>query len=324
MTIETINQIIGGKIITEGNEEVFRAVVYAKACEEGDLCFVTDAEEKETALAQKAGVLVCTQDLAEEKASCTQIVVEDIKDAAFKLAGEVVSEEDASLELLLEKEMTFLKMILVQKKSVEILPKDWKKAFNRLMESPKRLFLTTDEALFKAARKKKEKYGKKAPGHIVSADSLFRTTFKIDKYIYQYKQMTFFHLPALRTAVALCQEYELDHNIDKIGYTKHFRPVFLEGEPSVQDVMKNDKVVILSDNLEDILEGREYASDIGHWMAKTLVMVPPKTKVEGVKYPTYYHNEEDLLEKIEQLAYNYLFILTQEEGLWQKIQSRFC
>jgi len=81
--------------------------------------------------------------------------------------------------------------------------------------------------------------------------------------------------------------------------------------------------VILSDNLEDILKAREYASDVGNWMAKTIVMVPPKTKVEGVKYPTYYRSSEEILELIGTLNYNYLFIYTEDGTLFQKIQHSF-
>ena len=325
MTIETIRACIGGTVTHEGScKEVFRATVYAQECEGEELCFISDEAEAKEAVYRGAGAVVYAEAAWEDLwDDMTAIRVDDVKHAAFLLAGYVVSEEDASFELLNEKQMTFLKMILKQKSNIAILPQDWKKAFTLVMESGKRLFAGTDEAMLKALRKNKKVYDQKAPGHIVSADSLFRTTFKIHKYIYQYKEMTFLHIDHLRSAVAFCKAYELPYSIDKVTYTRHFRPIFLEGEPSVQEVMKNDKVVILSDNLEDILEAREYASDIGHWMAKTVVMVPPKTKVEGIKYPTCYRSEEDILEGIEQLAYNYLFIYTREEGLQHKIRSRF-
>ena len=325
MTIETIQANIDGTVTCKGTcKEVFHATVYAKECEGEDLCFISDEAEAKEAVRRGAGAVVYEESRYEELfRNITAIKVDSVRQAAFLLAGYVVSEEDASFELLSEKQMTFLKMILKRKSNIVFLPKDWKKAFTLIMESGKRLFASIDETMLKALRQKIKVYDRKAPGHIVSADSLFRTTFKINKYIYQYKEMTFIHIDHLRSAVSFCEAYELPYSIDKVTYTKHFRPIFLEGEPSVQEVMKNDKVVILSDNLEDILEAREYASDIGHWMAKTIVMVPPKMKVEGIKYPTHYRNEEDILEGIEKLAYNYLFIYTQDEGLQYKIRSRF-
>ncbi|RUM68077.1 MAG: hypothetical protein DSZ05_01710 [Sulfurospirillum sp.] len=325
MTIEAIAACINATVTHTGvSHEVFRATVYARECEGEDLCFVRDLSEAKEAVQKGAGAVVYADETCESVLrNVTALKVADLKEAAFSLAGYVVSDEDASFELLSEKQMTFLKMILQQKSNIAILPDDWRKAFTLIMESGKRLFAGTDESMLKALRKNKKVYDKRAPGHIVSADSLFRTTFKINKYIYQYKQMTFLHIDHLRSAVAFCEAYELPYSIDKVTYTKHFRPLFLEGEPSVQEVMKNDKVVILSDNLEDILQAREYAADIGHWMAKTIVMVPPKTKVEGVKYPTFYRSDEDILEGIETLGYNYLFVYTEDEGLQHKIRSRF-
>jgi ferrochelatase len=325
MKLEDICQIINATVIHKGDtEEVFWATVYAQECEEGDLCFVSDSIEFDKALENRAGVVIYSDTVPKNSFyNVTALKVEDIATAALKLAGSVVGEEDASFELLDPKQMTFLKMILQQKSNIAFLPEDWKKAFDMIMQSKKRLFVGTDEKMLKAIRNNKKLYDKKASGQIVSADSLFRTTFKIDKYIYQYKELTFLHIDHLRRAVAFCKEYELPYSIDKVTYTKHFIPIFLEGEPSVQEVMKNDKVVILSDNLEDIVEAREYASDIGHWMAKTIVMVPPKQKVEGIKYPTYYRDDADIMEGIEKLAYNYLFIYTQDEGLRFKIRSHF-
>ncbi len=325
MKLEDIARLIDAEVTCQGDiKEVFRAVAEVEKCEEDDLCFVTDETELQKALHRGAAAVVYSDASLEKKIkSVTALHVADVKTAAFLLAGYVVSEEDASCELLHPKELTYLKMILERKSNIVILPEEWRRAFTLVMESGKPIFVGTDETILRALRKKIKYYEKRASGHIVSADSLFRTTFKIDKYIYQYKKMTFLHIDALRRAVAFCKEYGLPYGIDKVNYTRHFRPLFLEGEPSVQEVMKNDKVVILSDNLEDILEAREYAADIGHWMAKTIVMVPPKVKVEGIKYPTHYRSEEDILEGIEKLAYNYLFVYTEDEGLQHKIRSRF-
>ncbi len=322
MTVENITKIVQGILYHQGNcKEVFRATVYAEWVEEGDLCFVQSKEDVVKALNQESGVLVFSDErIVEHLHAITLIKVEDIKRAAFLLAGTVITDEDASFALLTLKEMSFFKMILQQKSNIAFLPNDWKKAFEMILETKKRLFVGCDADMLKAIRPKQSFFEKKASGHIVSADSLFRTTFKIHKYIYQYQKITPLHIDILRRAVALCDEYELPYSLDKMRYTKHFNPIFMEGEPSIQEVMKNDKVVILSDNLEDILEAKEYASDVGNWMAKTVIMVPPKTKVEGVKYPTYYRSDEEILELIGSLQFNYLFIYTQDPSLEYKIK----
>ncbi len=327
MTIENIIHILKCNLYKEGKcQEVFRATVYAHLVEEGDLCFIQNSKEAKQAVEKGACALVFSDDsfVSDLDDSITLLKVEDLKKAAFMLVGAVISEDDASFELIKPKEMTFLRMILQQKRNIAYLPFDWQKAFEMILESKKRLFVGCDEEMLKAIRPKLSYFSSKASGHIVSSDSLFRTTFKIHKYIYQYQKITPLHIDILRRVVALCDKHQLPYVLDKMRYTKHFYPIFVEGEPSVQEVMKNDKVIILSDDLEDILEAKEYASGVGTWMAKTMIMVPPKTKVDGVKYPTYYRNDEEILDLINSLQYNYLFIFTDSENILYNIKETFA
>ncbi len=322
MTQERLLKAVNGELVSDSKErEFFRVTRYPKKVEEGDVCFVNDLDEAKQAYQNGASALIYSLDFIhkDDFSDILLIKVEDLERSSFLLLSSIFGEDDASFELISPKVMTFLKMILTQKSSVEFIPNDYKKAFELILNSNKRLFVGCDEFILKNIRDKKLFFDKKAPGHIVSSDSLFRTTFKVHKYIYQYKKLAPFHLDALRCAVSLCDEYELPYSLDKINYTRHFKPIFLEGEPSIQEVMKNDKVVILSDNLEDILKARTYAINIGNWMAKTVVMVPPKTKVDGVKIPLYYRNNEDILEAIDTASFNYLFIYTDDLTLESSI-----
>ena len=325
MTIEEIARLTDAKI-AEGSipVKIDNVTIDPEASEKGDLCFAEDEAAIREAAANGASAIVCNQfQVSSMQQDLCCLTVTDVSEAALKLAGHLASEESSAIEFLPSRELSYLKMILTQKKSIAFLPDGWKEAFEIVMSGTKPLIVTDNIAYYQALRPKKAPFAEKADGYVVSADSLFRTTFKIEKYIYQYRQFPHFHLPALQRAIALCQQYALPWRLDRLGYTRHFKPIFLEGEPSVQEVMKNDKVVILSDNLEDILKARAYASDVGNWMAKTIVMVPPKTRVEGVKYPTFYHSAEEVVEMIGSLHYNYLFIYTDDRSLEQRIKKEF-
>ncbi len=310
MKLDKLIEITKGELIERGEkDEFFRATFFPEKVEEGDVCFVENLNEAKLAARNKACVLVYSENFIDKNdfSDISQVKVKDLKRSSFLLIGAVLSEDEASFELLSFKVMTYFKMILTQKNSVEFIPKDYKRAFDLILGSDKRVFVGCDETMLKTIREK-EYYTTKAPGHIVSSDSLFRTTFKINKYIYQYKKLPLFHLDDLRRAVSLCEEYELSYSLDKINYTKHFKPFFPEGEPFVREVMKNDRVIILSDNLKDILDARGHAVNIGQWMAKCLVIVPPKTKVEGIKNPLFYRSSDDVLEAIKSKGFNYLFV----------------
>jgi hypothetical protein len=329
MQLDKIAKIIGIKgEISDADKEVFRATAKVAEAEEGDLCFAESETEVKEALKRGASVVVyqkrdlqASEPLSSDHA--TLLEVPDIAAAALRLAGYITDERSASMALIDPKTLTFFRMIVKQRRSVDLLDLAWQDTFERVMAGEKRFYVTTDERYFAALRPKVPAFEKMVSGHVVSADTLFRTTFKIEKYIYQYKPFVHFHLDALRRAVALCEMFELAYDLDRIKWSKHMKPIFLEGEPSVQEVMKNEKVVILSDNLEDILEARQYAANVGQWMAKTVVAVPPKTTVEGVKYPTIYRSEEELLALVGSVAYNYLFIYTDDEKLAGKIAAEY-
>ncbi len=323
MTIEEIAALTGATLREGTVSDVIESMtIRPEEAERGDLCFAEDEAGLEIAARSGAAAIVCQRRVPTPVACKSHLLeVEDVPLAALKLAGNLADEERVSLELLMPREITYLKMILKERRSVSPLPKAWKRAFSSMLEAKKPLYVTDDTTFYNALRPQKRAFSERADGYVVSADSLFRTTFKTGKYIYQYKQFPHFHLESLQKAIALCEKYALPYSLDKIGYTKHFRPIFLEGEPSVQEVMKNDKVVILSDNLEDIVLARNYAANVGSWMAKTIVAVPPKTKVEGVKYPTYYRSVDEILELIGSLNYNYLFVYTEDDALAQRIKE---
>ena len=326
MKVQDVAKLIGAQIgdkETVAGREIESVTLDAAAAEAGDLCFAEELEEVQQASANGATAIVCPQKFHTEVEEGNCLYVQEVFEAALRLAGNLVGEEKSAVEYLTPKELTYLRMIMTHKKSVAFLPERWQDAFEMVMSGAKPLIMTDNMRSYHSLRPQKRPFSDKATGYVVSADSLFRTTFKIEKYIYQYKQFPHFHLSALQRAIALCQKYEIPYTLDRIGYTHHFKPIFLEGEPSVQEVMKNEKVVILSDNLEDILEARAYASDVGNWMAKTIVMVPPKTAVEGVKYPTYYRSTEEIIELIGTLHYNYLFIYTEETSLQQRIEMEY-
>jgi len=325
MRAEKIAEIVGAKIPEEKMDvEIGGVTVDQSETEAGELCFVEEREGCVEALERHASMVVTCKDNAALFPESDSLIagVEDVAAAALRFAGHIVDEQDVSITCLDTKAVTFLDMILKHKKSVGFLSGAWQDAFDKVMASETPLLVTDNALFYEALRPGKKRFDQKAKGYVVSADSLFRTTFKIDRYIYQYKPLTHLHLPALQRAIAFCEAYELPYTLEQLRYTKHLMPIFLEGEPSVQEVMKSDKVVILSDNAEDIVSARAYAADIGSWMAKTVVMLPHKTKMEDVRYPTYYRSEEEILSAIESLNFHYLFIYMPDEKMQKRLKER--
>jgi hypothetical protein len=196
---------------------------------------------------------------------------------------------------------------MLDKKNIEYIPDNWKKAFETVLNSKKTIFLSDNEELLKKIKPDIKIYKKSAHGYNIE-DTLFRSTFRAGKYVYQHKKMAPFHLSFLLESVALCDEQKLLYDIDRVTYTKHFKPIFIDEETGIQSTHKNDHVVLVCDNLEDINEGRDYAKLAKVVMSKSIVFTPPKIKVEGYTNPTVFRDSVSLVTAVKTTAFNYGFV----------------
>jgi ferrochelatase len=156
----------------------------------------------------------------------------------------------------------------------------------------------------------------------IITDTLFKVTFKINSYIYQEKDITPFHVDILQRVVEYCDLHHFPYNLDRVKYTKHFVPVFIDGFLNQTNPSKSDKVAIFTDNLADIHKAREYVRYNGAWV-KTLVLTPPKTKVDGVDRPSWYYSTDEALEVLKNAYFNYAFVYALDKAILPKIRAEY-
>lgn len=249
------------------------------------------------------------------------IKVHSIEDAAFKLLRYVILEKKADFFLLGRHESSFLKMILLQKSNITFIADEWRKAFEQILNSSQKLFVGTNEVLMKHIKPDFKRLGTDVEGYPI-VDTLFKTTFKVGGYVYQDKELVPFHLNALLRVVAFCDTHDLPYSIDRVKYTKHFIPVFIDGELNTARASKSDKVVIFADNLRDIEQAREYLRYNGSWV-KSIVLTPPKTKVENITRPFWFETEEEVRETLINVHFNYAFIYTLDRSILNQIKEEY-
>jgi hypothetical protein len=301
-------------------DEVYSATVYAKKVTDGDLFIGSDISEIDEAIQNGASTILTDSDIQKD----VQVLkVEDIQNATLKIASYIAyNDQDLYFYLLNPHALSFIKMIMLDKKNIEYIPDDYKRAFEMVLNSNKPIFLSDNEELLKKIKPKIKKYKKSAHGYNIE-DTLFRSTFRAGKYVYQHKQMAPFHISFLLEAVALCEEHNLAYDIDRVCYTKHFKPIFIEEETGIQAAHKNDHVVILCDNIEDIQEGRDYAKLAKVVMSKSIVFTKPKVRIEGYAYPTIYRDTDSLVQVVKTTSFHYGFILSEDKKDYQALKEYF-
>jgi ferrochelatase len=323
MKIEDILNLTEGKLTnTPKVQAIGAATVYYSKVEHGDLFFSSNQEEIDQAIANGAYAIVYDdENIIRKDDEIAWIKVSDIQLAAFKLIRYVVIKKEAKFYLVSEHELTFLKMVIQHKGNVSFIPKDWRKAFEQILNSDGTLFVGTDKEMRQLIAPDIEKINREVDGYLVS-DTLFKSTFKVDGFVYQEKELIPFHLEYLLRAVDFCNLHNMPYTMDRIKYTKHFLPVFIDSKLRSTQASKSDKVVIFTDNLADITKAREYVMRSNMWV-KSVVMTPPKTKVPGIDHPHWFSTEEEVRELLKTIHFNYAFIYNADKSILNTIQEGY-
>jgi ferrochelatase len=321
MTIETLLEITQGSLTNSVNsQEIYSVSVQLNRVDEGDL-FISDIQEDIlTAIDKKAGAIIYSGDIEIQNNAIVLIKVESIKDAALKLLKYINQDRDISFSYLSSHESTFFKMIVKEKRSIEFIPDDWKKAFEKVLNSSKKIFIGEDKDLIQAIAPKVIVLKNEESGYVIE-DTLFRTTFRMGKYVYQGVPIPPFHVDHILKVVAFCEKFDFPYSMDKIQRSKHFIPIFTKAEPTVHNMGRDDKIVIICDNKQDITEAKFYVKTQGRIIAKTLALTPPKTKIDDFENPIYYRNINDIIDVIEQSNFNYLFIYTKDSSIIEEVKK---
>jgi len=323
MTIVDLLNLTAGTLITEPNITAINSVtVYPSKVEEGDLFISNDKEDIVTALENGANAIIYSDaDIKTSDDEVAWIQVKDIQNASFKLIRYVLISREASFYLFSEHELSFMKMIVTQKSNVDILPNDWRKMFEKILNSDAKMFIGTDELLMKLIKPDVSILNKEASCEIIT-DTLFKTTFKINNYIYQEKDIVPFHVDILQRVVEFCDLHHFPYDLDRVKYTKHFVPVFIDGFLNATNPSKSDRVAIFTDNLQDVNKAREYVRYNGAWV-KTIVLTPPKTKVDGVDRPNWYLDIDEARDILKNAYYNYAFVYALDKAILPKIKEEY-
>ncbi len=323
MKIEDIINLTEGILTNEPKVQAIEsATVYPSKVDHGDLFFSSNQEEIDAAIKNGAyAIIYDDENIVKNDEEIAWIKVSDIQLAAFKLIRYVIIKKEAQFFLLSSHEMSFLKMILQHKTNISFIPDDWRKAFEQILNSSNALFVGTDQELMKLIKPDVVKLNREVEGYLIS-DTLFKSTFKVGGFVYQEKELIPFHLEYLLRAIDFCETHDLPYSADRVKYTKHFLPVFIDAKLRSTQASKSDKVVIFTDSTSDITKAREYIMRSNMWV-KSIVLTPPKTKVPGIDRPHWFESEEEVREILKSIHFNYAFIHNANKSILNTIKEEY-
>lgn len=315
MKIEDIVNLTEGTLTNRPQVQAIEsATVYYSKVEHGDLFISSNQEEIDNAIENGAyAIIYDDESIKRDDDEIAWIKVSDIELASFKLIRYVVLKKEVSFYLLSNHELTFLKMILTHKGNIKFLSNDYRQIFEQILNSEGTLFVGTNIELMSMIKPDVAKLEREVEGYAIS-DTLFKSTFKVDGFVYQEKEMIPFHLEYLLRVVDFCKSKSLPYSVDKLRYTSHFTPIFIDANLNSTKASNSDKVAIFTDNTSDITKAREYVKRSNMWV-KSIVLTPPKTKISGIDHPHWYKDQEEIQEILKNIHYNYAFIYKADKSI---------
>jgi len=320
MKIEDILNLTEGRLSNQPEVQAIEsATAFPSKVGQGDLFFAANHEDIPTAVENGAFAVVYEGEVEIIDPEIAWIQVDSIKESAFRLLRYVLLSKEADFYLLDKHEMSLFRMILTHKGNVTFLAEAWNKAFEQILNGDGHLFVGMDAELMRLIKPGSTKLTKEADGYAVS-DTLFKSTFRIGKYIYQDIKLIPFHLEYLLRVVYLCEQNDLPYAIDRIQYTRHFMPLYIDNNLHTVTQGSSDKVLIFTDDLSNVVKARDYVRYQTTWV-KSIVLTPPKTKVDNVERPHWFKTVEEAREILTSVHYNYAFIYSLDKAVFKSFEE---
>jgi len=324
MKIEDIINLTNGVLENSPQVQLIEsATVFPSKVDIGDLFISSNQEDIDKAIENGAyAIIYDNSEILKIDNEIAWIKVDNIMDASFRLIRYVILNKDINLRYLTSHQISFLKMIVTQKNNITILVDDWRKAFEQVLNSNGRLFVGSNQKIMSMIKSNMKILDKKVDGYVIT-DTLFKSTFKIEKYIYQEKDLIPFHFEELAKVVKFCQDFELPYSVDRVRYTKHFLPVFIDSNLNKIQSSKSDKVVIFVDNIGDIIDAKEYIKHNGKWI-KSIILTPPKTKIPHLMdNPHWFKDADEAKDILKSIHFNYALVYTLDKSILNNIKEEY-
>jgi ferrochelatase len=308
MTIENLINIIDAKLInTPKVTKISACTIFPSKVELGDLFFADSKESIDKAIENGAYAVVFEGDAPQIKDSeIAYLQVESIKSASMKLLRYVLTKKQSQIYYFSRVQEAMLKKVVSRKSKIyAFTPNSWQKSFELILNSDYDIFITTNLEYANNLSPNYKTLQESESGYIVN-DSLLKTTFKIEKYIYQDMNIPPFFVDDLRKVIPFVKELNLEYDINRIDYTKLFRPYYVDEQLRVSSKGESSRVLIFTDSLEVIDSSIEYLKHQGKW-TKSIALTPPKTKVELVDRPYWYEDIDSAKEVLKREHFNFAF-----------------
>ncbi len=322
MTLEKLSQITDG-LIKSGRStlDISDATTVLSDLTDQSIFISSDLTLIESAIKSKAKAILSDQNNTNHT-DIAWIKVANLERSAFKITQHIIDENSASFYLFKKRELDIFKMITPNRRDIEFLDGSWQKVFEKVLNSSKRIFISSNQEMMKKLRPRYFTLEREISGYIIS-DTLFRSTFRIGKYVYQYKEFSPIYFDTLLRVISFCEDNELEYSLDNLRYFSGFMPIFVDGELSMNESIKDSRIFIVCDSLEDIIDAINYTKTAKGWLVKSAILTPSKTKIDSHTTPIWYNSFKDIVDILNSSNFNYAFIYSNDKNIANLLKKEY-
>jgi len=247
------------------------------------------------------------------------IRVNDIKSATIKLIRYYLIEKDTTIYLLNRYEFSILKMILLKRLKIEFISGEWKSVCERILSSKSPILIGTDSYIFKRIKPDVNRLADVVELELLSATFL-KSTFKFEESLYFEKEITPFHIVYLQRVLYFCKKNCISYSLEKLKYTKHFMPIYVDRFLNISRASESDRVVIFIDSIMEIKRAEEYLKKYLPW-ARYITLIPSNLKAH---FNTIrYKNRDEAKSILRGRVYNYAFVYGLDKSILKTDKREF-
>ena len=308
MTKENIINLIDAKLINDPKvSKVESCTIYPSKVEMGDLFFAVEKYDINKAIENGAYAIVYEGDLdiSNLDKEIAYLQVESIKKASLKFLRYVAIQKGVKIYYFEPVELSFLKQIASKNTIFTILPDNFQKSFEAIVNSDYEIFVTSNIEDAKIIDSNYLTIEPNIEGYLVE-DTLLRSTFRLEKFYYQDTELSPIFFDNLKAVVTFCNTHSIEYNINRLKYPKEFKPFYVNNKLDIVPKSVSEKVVLFINSLDNIEKAYNYLKNQKSW-TKSIVVTPEKTKIDLRDKPIWYKDSEFAKEILKNNFYNFAF-----------------
>jgi ferrochelatase len=319
MTIENLINIIDAKLINSPQvKKIESATMFPSKVEMGDLFFATDLDSVDRAIENGAYAIVFEGDIEIKDSEIAYLKVDSIKEASSRLLRYVLTKKEAKIYHFKRVELNLLKQISTKKSHLyAVLPQNFQKSFELILNSHYDIFITDNLEYAKKLTSNYLTLKEEINGYLIS-DSLLKSSFKLDNFIYQNIQLPPIFFKNLKRVSHFLKSFNQEFDIRKIRYSSFFKPYFIDNKLNILN--SSQKVIIFVEELETIELAIKYLKENSRW-TKSIAITPPKVELKSIR-PFWVDSVDSAKEVLKRESFNYAFCYQiEQERLFEKITN---